>query len=91
MPRAALTRAAGFPYSQHMEMDLDGLEDRVTQLVALCRRLRTENGSLRQQLVVAQNENKRLNERIDAAKARVDALIERVPSPTSAGRRGDDE
>lgn len=85
-----MTRAAGFPYSQRMETDLDGLEERVTQLVALCRRLRTENGSLRQQLVVVQNENKQLNERIEAAKARVDALIERVPSPTTRARGGDE-
>jgi cell division protein ZapB len=66
-----------------MDLDLNGLEDRVRQLVALCSRLRSENGSLRQQLVVAQNENKQLGERIEAARARVEALLERVPAPAS--------
>lgn len=69
-----------------MDLDLDGLEERVTQLVELCRRLRTENGGLRQQLVNAHNENKQLSDRIDAAKARVEALLERIPAAgVSAG------
>lgn len=71
-----------------MELDLNGLEDRVTQLVALCRRLRSENGSLRQQLVVAQNENKQLADRIEAAKLRIEALLERVPAQPATN--GDD-
>lgn len=65
-----------------MDLDLKGLEDRVTQLIELSRRLRTENGTLRQQLVVAHNENKHLGERIEAARLRIEALLERVsPAP----------
>ena len=78
-------RAGGFDarppitYSRRMDLDLKGLEERVTQLVELSRRLRVENGTLRQQLVVAHNENKHLGERIEAARLRVEALLERVP------------
>jgi cell division protein ZapB len=67
-----------------MDLDLNGLEERVTQLVALCRRLRSENGTLRQQLVVAQNENKQLADRIDGAKTRIEALLERIPAAAAA-------
>jgi hypothetical protein len=45
----------------------------------LSRRLRAENGSLRQQLVVAHNENKQLGERMEAARLRVESLLERMP------------
>lgn len=66
-------------YSRSMDLDLKGLEERITQLIELSRRLRAENGTLRQQLVVAHNENKQLGERIEAARRRVEALLERVP------------
>jgi cell division protein ZapB len=70
-----------------MDLDLKGLEERVAQLVELCRRLRAENGTLRQQLVVAHNENKQLGERMEAARERIDALLERMPA--AATREGD--
>jgi cell division protein ZapB len=62
-----------------MDLDLKGLEERVWQLIELSRRLRVENGTLRQQLVVAHNENKQLAERMESARQRVEALLERVP------------
>lgn len=62
-----------------MDLDLKGLEERVSQLIELSRRLRVENGTLRQQLVVAHNENKQLAERMEAARLRVEALLERAP------------
>jgi cell division protein ZapB len=62
-----------------MDLDLKGLEERVSQLIELSRRLRVENGTLRQQLVVAHNENKQLVERMESARQRVEALLERVP------------
>jgi cell division protein ZapB len=62
-----------------MDLDLKGLEERVSQLIELSRRLRAENGTLRQQLVVAHNENKQLTERMESARQRVEALLERVP------------
>ena len=45
----------------------------------MCERLRTENIELRQQLSVAQNDAKRLAEKIDGAKARLESLLVRLP------------
>ena len=40
-----------------MEAELRSLEDKVTQVAALCQRLRADNHDLRQQLAAAQNDN----------------------------------
>jgi cell division protein ZapB len=66
-----------------MDLDLKGLEERVAQLIALSVRLRAENGSLRQQLVIAHNDNKQLAERVEAARLRVEALLDRMPGATA--------
>jgi len=62
-----------------MEAELKALEERIGQLVDLTQRLRDDNRSLRQQLAHAANENKRLAEKVDAAKARLEALLEHLP------------
>lgn len=62
-----------------MEAEFNSLEAKVAQFVALCDRLRTENQELRQQLVAAQNDAKRLHEKIDGAKARLEGLLNRLP------------
>lgn len=62
-----------------MEADLKALEDKIGQLVELTQRLRSDNRDLRQQLAQALNENKRLGEKVDAAKARLEALLQRLP------------
>jgi cell division protein ZapB len=62
-----------------MEADLKALEERIGQLVELTQRLRTDNRGLRQQLAQAVNDNKRLGEKVDVAKARLEALLERLP------------
>jgi cell division protein ZapB len=62
-----------------MEADLKTLEDKIGQLVELTQRLRSDNRDLRQQLAQAVSENKRLGEKVDAAKARLEALLERLP------------
>jgi cell division protein ZapB len=62
-----------------MEADLKALEDKIGQLVELTQRLRSDNRDLRQQLAQAVNDNKRLGEKVDAAKARLEALLERLP------------
>ena len=48
-----------------MDADFASLEAKVAQFVSLCERLRAENTDLRQQLVAAQSDAKRLNERLD--------------------------
>ena len=62
-----------------MDADFASLEAKVAQFVNLCERLRAENSDLRQQLATAQGDAKRLNERIDSARAKLSLLIERLP------------
>ncbi len=62
-----------------MHAELDTLEAKVRQVAELCHSLRRENVALRQQLVAAQQENKQAAARLDAAKARLQALLEKLP------------
>ena len=62
-----------------MEADLKALEDKIGQFVDLTQRLRADNRNLRQQLAQAINENKRLGEKLDGAKQRLEALLGRLP------------
>ena len=63
-----------------MDTELNSLEAKVSQFVTLCERLRAENTTLRQQLAVAQSDAKRLNEKIDGAKSRLEGLLNRLPA-----------
>lgn len=62
-----------------MEAEFNSLESKVEQFVELCDRLRAENSTLRQQLAAAQTDAKRLNEKIDGAKSRLEGLLNRIP------------
>jgi cell division protein ZapB len=62
-----------------MDADLKALEEKIGQFVELAQRLRADNRSLRQQLAQALNENKRLAEKVDSAKKRLESLLERMP------------
>ncbi|MHB1352597.1 MAG: hypothetical protein ACYC5S_10045 [Thiobacillus sp.] len=62
-----------------MHAELDTLEAKVRQVAELCHNLRRENVALRQQLVAAQHENKQAAARLDAAKSRLQALLEKLP------------
>ena len=62
-----------------MEADLKTLEEKIGQLVELTQRLRSNNRELRQQLAQAESDNKRLGEKVDAARVRLEALLERLP------------
>jgi cell division protein ZapB len=62
-----------------VEADLNSLESKVAQFVGLCERLRAENISLRQELAAARSDAKRLNEKIDGARTRVEQLLARLP------------
>lgn len=62
-----------------METEFSSLEAKVAQFVTLCERLRAENVELRQQLAAARTDAKRLNEKIDGAKARLEGLLSRLP------------
>lgn len=62
-----------------METEFSSLEAKVAQFVTLCEQLRAENVELRQQLAVARTDAKRLHEKIDGAKARLEGLLSRLP------------
>ena len=62
-----------------MEAEFNSLEAKVAQFVALCERLRAENVELKQQLAAAQSDARRLNEKIDGARTRIEGLINRLP------------
>ena len=62
-----------------MDTELSSLEAKVAQFVSLCERLRAENSALRQQLAAAQSDAKRLHEKIDGAKSRLEGLLNRLP------------
>lgn len=62
-----------------MHAELDTLEAKIRQVAELCHTLRRENVSLRQQLLSAQQDNKQLTTRLDAARARLQALLETLP------------
>ncbi|HET9413797.1 MAG TPA: hypothetical protein VFO74_06695 [Pseudolabrys sp.] len=51
----------------------------MAQFVTICDRLRAENIELRQQLAAARNDAKRLHDKIDGAKARLEGLLSRLP------------
>jgi cell division protein ZapB len=62
-----------------MQAELDTLEAKIRQVADLCQNLRRENIALRQQLLSAQQDNKQMSSRLEAAKARLQALLEQLP------------
>lgn len=64
---------------RRVETEFTSLETKVALFVSLCERLRAENHDLRQQLAAARNDAKRLHEKIDGAKARLEGLLSRLP------------
>lgn len=65
--------------SSAVDAEFNSLEAKVAQFVGLCERLRAENHDLRQQLASARNDAKRLNERIEGAKSKLESLLARIP------------
>jgi cell division protein ZapB len=62
-----------------VDAEFNSLETKVAQFVALCERLRAENIQLRQDLLSARNDAKRLNAKIDGAKLKLERLVSRLP------------
>jgi cell division protein ZapB len=70
---------ADLKHSSGVDAEFNSLETKVAQFVGLCERLRAENHDLRQQLATAKNDAKRLNERIEGAKVKLESLLARIP------------
>jgi cell division protein ZapB len=62
-----------------VEAEFSSLEAKVAQFVALCERLRAENTQLKQQLVAAQNDARRLNDKMESARTRLERLLSKLP------------
>jgi cell division protein ZapB len=65
-----------------MQAELTTLDDKISQLVQLTQKLRRDNSQLRQTLASAQSENKRLSEKVNVAKARLETLLAQIPDGT---------
>ena len=62
-----------------MEAELKSLEDKLAQIVKLCRQLREENHQLRQEVATALNANRQLEDKIGGATRRLEALLQQIP------------
>ncbi len=67
-------------YSFQMDKELASLAQKIQLAAELCQRLRKENQNLRQELAAAQQKVKLMNAKLDAAKARVETLIDSLPA-----------
>ena len=74
-----LDAVAVLQHSPAVDAEFNSLDAKVAQFVGLCERLRNENHDLRQQLASAKNDAKRLNERIEGAKVKLESLLARLP------------
>lgn len=62
-----------------MEAELKSLENKLEQLVKLAQQLRAENHQLRQEVATALNANRKLEDKIGGATARLEALLQKIP------------
>jgi cell division protein ZapB len=62
-----------------MEAELKSLENKLEQLVKLAQQLRAENHQLRQDVASALNTNRKLEDKIGGATARLEALLQQLP------------
>jgi cell division protein ZapB len=67
-------------YIPRMDKELASLEQKIRQAAELCQRLRTENQNLRQELASSQQQVKLLQSRFEAAKNRLNAVIDKLPA-----------
>jgi cell division protein ZapB len=63
-----------------MNAEFDTLEGKIDQFVQLCQRLKSENKELRLQLASAQNDVRRLEDKVNGAKSRLEALLRQIPA-----------
>ncbi len=68
-----------------MMNELDALENKVAQVIALCRDLRVENDELRQQLSGVEKERGEMIARMETARDRIEQLALRLPEDKDLG------
>ncbi len=62
-----------------MDADLKGLEDKISQLVQLCKSLRAGNLELMHSLALALESERQLKARMQQAQMRIENIIDRLP------------
>ena len=62
-----------------MDADLKALEEKISQLVQLCKSLREDNLEVRRALALAQEAQQQLKARMQQAQIRIDSMIDRLP------------
>jgi len=62
-----------------MVNELNALESKVGLVASLCRTLRAENAQLRMQLAIVEADKKKLAEKMDAARNRLEQLAQQLP------------
>lgn len=62
-----------------MNNDLDSLEQKVDQVLALCGHLHDENAALRAQVVSLEAEKQTLTEKMETARTRLAGLMDKLP------------
>jgi chromosome segregation ATPase len=67
---------------------LEDLAERVDRLVLRHQELKRASALIEQQLVAVTTERDSLRSRLAAARARIDALLERLPAETTEGSKG---
>ena len=67
-----------------MEAEIKSLEGKIDQFVELCHKLRADNQQLRQQLASALDQRRRLEEKIERATTRLEALLGQMPAEDEA-------
>ena len=69
---------------------IEELADRVERLLVRHAELQRTNALLAQQLSLVTHERDNLRSRLNAARSRIDALLERLPTDASPATPGDD-
>lgn len=62
-----------------MKGDLTALEQKVEQFLAFCQSLRAENHALRSRVAGLEEERQLLVDKIETARARLEALMDKLP------------
>lgn len=63
-----------------MSVDLDSLESKIDQVLALCRDLRVDNHNLREQVAGLDTERRVLAGKIEAARGKLESLMAKLPA-----------
>jgi cell division protein ZapB len=62
-----------------MDADLKTLEEKISQLVQLCKSLREDNLEVRRALALTQEAERQLKVRMQQAQVRIENIIDRLP------------